>query len=505
VTATHAAEVPMAAARFRLVSYNLLAEIYAGAGGELSVYPYCRHLAWHFRKRNLLSEMLALCGHDTVDIFCLQEVQADSYESWWQPQLADVGYSGVFARKSREAMGSHGKMDGVATFWRNTSFRLRTSTVVEYDITARAFHSDVGDAQGRSTDDLRRLLKGNVGLLLDLEVLDGRGGRHDIGRNLLVGNTHLVSDGKLADVKLFQTAALLKAIAAERASAAESGPVPPAVVLAGDLNSLPQSAVLQLCLLGCMQASNAVLPAELTEAFGAIPGFEESAVAREAVSSAMALGLRSAYQPDPVFTNYTRGFVGTLDWILFAEGSGMELISTLALPGEKDLCRDTALPNSQHSSDHLPIMAEFVLLPTGMQWARRRRKNKIVAPKEGSLERYQQALQAGAEPVTAQSQLQAMFKAAISVTADRDAFGPEAAAEDMGFDQYAEYGDQQHHQHHEHAHHLQPQQQQQWGEHRAEWYAAGGSASLNAEPEADSYQWTPGPASGMLDRTNWQW
>jgi len=41
------------------------------------------------------------------DVICLQEVQADHYESWWRPQLARHGYSGTYSAKTKEAMGEH--------------------------------------------------------------------------------------------------------------------------------------------------------------------------------------------------------------------------------------------------------------------------------------------------------------------------------------------------------------------------------------------------------------
>ena len=39
------------------------------------------------------------------DVLCLQEVQADHYAEWWEPELAAAGYTGHFAVKTRVAMG----------------------------------------------------------------------------------------------------------------------------------------------------------------------------------------------------------------------------------------------------------------------------------------------------------------------------------------------------------------------------------------------------------------
>ena len=48
------------------------------------------------------------------DVICLQEVQADHYESWWRPQLARHGYSGTYSAKTKEAMGENARISAIA-------------------------------------------------------------------------------------------------------------------------------------------------------------------------------------------------------------------------------------------------------------------------------------------------------------------------------------------------------------------------------------------------------
>ncbi|CAN0469672.1 unnamed protein product, partial [Hapterophycus canaliculatus] len=86
--------------RFRLCSYNLLAEIYA----TQQAYPYCDFwaLSWGYRKTNLLRELLEA----GADVLCLQEVQSDAYQQFFQPHLSEKGYDGLYKAKTREgAMG----------------------------------------------------------------------------------------------------------------------------------------------------------------------------------------------------------------------------------------------------------------------------------------------------------------------------------------------------------------------------------------------------------------
>ena len=51
-----------------------------------------------------------------ADVMCLQEVDPDLFESYWQPMLEAAGFSGTFAIKKEP-------YDGIATFW-SDKFRL---------------------------------------------------------------------------------------------------------------------------------------------------------------------------------------------------------------------------------------------------------------------------------------------------------------------------------------------------------------------------------------------
>lgn len=84
------------AVRFRVVSYNILAELFA----TKQAYPYCDvwNLAWPYRRKILLEELEEMQG----DVVCLQEVQADHYEADINPFMLQLGYDGIYKPKSRE-------------------------------------------------------------------------------------------------------------------------------------------------------------------------------------------------------------------------------------------------------------------------------------------------------------------------------------------------------------------------------------------------------------------
>lgn len=93
-----------AAVRFRIVSYNILAEIYA----TRQAYPYVDmwNLSWPYRRKMLFEELEEMQG----DVVCLQEVQADHYEADINPHMTSLGYEGIYKPKSREFMGQYGKV-----------------------------------------------------------------------------------------------------------------------------------------------------------------------------------------------------------------------------------------------------------------------------------------------------------------------------------------------------------------------------------------------------------
>jgi mRNA deadenylase 3'-5' endonuclease subunit Ccr4 len=56
---------------------------------------------------------------------CLQEVQGDHFENFFQPRLAAHGFDGVFKPKTRDALGDNpNAVDGCAIFFRRDRFAL---------------------------------------------------------------------------------------------------------------------------------------------------------------------------------------------------------------------------------------------------------------------------------------------------------------------------------------------------------------------------------------------
>lgn len=48
-----------------------------------------------------------------ADVLCLQEVQSDAYQQFFQPSLSEKGYDGLYKAKTRE-----GAMGKVSSVWK---------------------------------------------------------------------------------------------------------------------------------------------------------------------------------------------------------------------------------------------------------------------------------------------------------------------------------------------------------------------------------------------------
>ncbi len=325
--------------RFRVVSYNLLAEIYA----TQQVYPQCDFWAlnWKYRRTNLIRELLESQG----DIFCLQEVQADSFRDFIQPMLAENGYKGNYKSKTRESMGMVGKVDGCAIFWRETKFQLLESYAIEFNDCVHRAAENMGLSTAEDQQYRHRLCKDNIAQIAVLEAVKQC---HAMSCTCIcIVNTHLYSNPDCPDVKLWQTQVLLQEV--EHFAAPRGLPL----VICGDFNSEPTSAAY-----------------ELLETSGVDPNHPDLrsdpySVLSDASELVHGLHLQSAYAyvlgAEPPYTNYTEMFKGTLDYIWCTT----PLIRPLAVtnvPTEEEIHRGgKSMPNVQASSDHVLLSVDFLL------------------------------------------------------------------------------------------------------------------------------------------------
>lgn len=371
--------------RFTVLSYNLLADLYASA----EQFGYCPTWAlhWPYRRANLLRELVSY----NADIMCLQEVQSTHFTDFFAPELARAGYTAIFKRKTNEMYTRDTyAIDGCATFFKKKKFALVKKYEVEFNKAALSLAESLPSEQ--KTAALSRLLKDNVALIAVLEALvpprapkhaDTNEGATSSPRTvqsrrqlICIANTHIHSNPELSDIKLWQVHTLLKGL--EKISASADIPM----LVAGDFNSTPGSAAHTLLVNGsvphdAMELANDPLgilkPAAklchhlpLASAYATfIDGSEDNG---DPAITRLRRRLDTVTH-EPKLTNCTRDFKGTLDYILYSRDF-LAPSGCLELPDESEVrsrkSTGGGIPNELWSSDHIALMSEFsYLVPEG--------------------------------------------------------------------------------------------------------------------------------------------
>ncbi|XP_074577447.1 carbon catabolite repressor protein 4 homolog 3-like isoform X1 [Curcuma longa] len=321
---------------FMLISYNILGDNNASKHGELYRNIPLDIMDWNSRKRFIFREIDSLNG----DLLCLQEV--DNYEDI-SAYLKRKGYIGHYKCRTGWAK------DGCALFWKAERFKLLEADNIEF----RSFG-----------------LRDNVAQLLVFELSEGN------PRRLVVGNIHVLFNPKRGDIKLGQIYRfLLKATQLSE----KWGGIP--VVLAGDFNSTPKSAIYDFLSTSKLkvdmhnrrklleQNNFQFAPCDLSALINYWTGKElENGSPHSLITHD--LNLQSSYATvkstamtrdclgEPLATSYHSKFLGTVDYIWYSTGLACtRVLDTLPLDTLRTL---GGLPCQDIGSDHLSLVAEFV-------------------------------------------------------------------------------------------------------------------------------------------------
>ncbi|KAL4348850.1 hypothetical protein GQ457_17G019440 [Hibiscus cannabinus] len=333
------------AIRFRVVSYNILAQVYVKSQWfPHSPYP-C--LGWNARSQAILT-LLKNLG---ADFYFLQEV--DEYDSFYKISMENLGYSSIYIQRSGQ------KLDGCGIFYKNSCAQLLLKETIEYNDLVTSVHGEASlslDKQdlsgkfselsvksgpqphGDPNDPRVRLKKDCVGIMAAFKL------KHPFHHVVVLANTHLYWDPKLADVKLAQANYLLARLAQFKTLVAARFECTPTVILCGDFNSTPADKVYQYLISGNTSSTSS------DRCLGELP-----------------LPLCSTYASaggEPRFTTCTPNFTSTLDYIFFSPSDCLKPVSILQLAELDSPDVAGGLPNYSHPSDHLPIGAEFEITKT---------------------------------------------------------------------------------------------------------------------------------------------
>ena len=356
-----------------VLSYNILCDRYC----TRSQYGYtpAKALAWENRRDLILDEVLTR----NADVVCLQEVDRESFQDFFQPRLATADYKGIFYPRTRAKTMTEREaklVDGCAIFYKTKKYICLDKTVVDFAGTA------INRPDMKTEHDIfnRVMPRDHIAVLAFLE-------NRLTGSRMMVGNAHIFWDPAFADVKLVQVAILMEQITkkadewsmkpsctgkgafwqsegdgdlvdspretiAEPAPSQEysSGPQIP-LIICGDFNSAVGTGVYDLITKG-----------ELAGAHEDMGSRGYGNFTREGMHHPFKL--KSAYNiiGELKFTNYTPTFSGVLDYIWYSSNA-MEVKSLLGDVDEQYLRRVPGFPNAHFPSDHLALQAEFAMKP----------------------------------------------------------------------------------------------------------------------------------------------
>jgi CCR4-NOT transcription complex subunit 6 len=128
-----------------------------------------------------------------------------------------------------------------------------------------------------------------------------------------------------------------------------------ATLICGDFNSEPNSAVYQLLSVGQISPNHPDL--ENIGDNNVLPDIQHITHNLELLST-----MYAALGAEPLFTNYTAGFVGTLDYI-WCTPSRFRVVAVAMIPDEYDiLAHGEGLPSPERPSDHLMICVDVMQL-----------------------------------------------------------------------------------------------------------------------------------------------
>ncbi|MEW5307672.1 MAG: hypothetical protein WDW36_010050 [Sanguina aurantia] len=359
--------VPAATAshRFRVITYNILANKFA-LGGHHSHCP-SQHLSWTYRQPAILAEL----KHYDADVLCLQEVEQAVFDDVLTPWMGDMGFAGHFYARVQ----GRGAPEGAALFYRLNKFELIHSEAVRFsDVPLPGASWSTEDRGGKGKD--HPYLELQEGMVLALL-------RHTAsGRNVLAAATHLHWDPQYPDVKAMQAAALCSVVADVLRAHCSSLDV--AVVIGGDFNSLaekrasddydrvPEAGVhvsgsYQLMDSGSLPPAHLDHPRHHRRRGDDSPRFCE-----DLVLGSSGLQLHStqaaAQGREPVLTTKTASFSGTLDYV-FISRQHFQVEAVLEMPYTEPAewrspmeVKWGPIPDSNWPSDHLAMGADLVLL-----------------------------------------------------------------------------------------------------------------------------------------------
>ncbi|XP_014665854.1 PREDICTED: 2',5'-phosphodiesterase 12-like [Priapulus caudatus] len=318
---------------FRVASYNILADLYADSDfSREHLFPHCPASALHidYRKQLFVREIV---GYN-ADIICLQEVDKKIYEHDLSPLLGLMHLDSIYCKKGADGM------EGEATFFRQSKFKLiDQGCIVMSEQIVQSQHHLILDALSLNTE-LRDKFR-QLPTVLQYVVLESR---ETEGLGVVVGNTHLYfhpNAGLIRQIQMLVALHHLESVV--KLQEAQCNEV--ALLLCGDFNSNPSSAVCNLIL-------NGSIPPDYQEHS---PSENEQRV--DGIDFKQPFKLASACG-FPEYTNHVGGFSETLDYI-FIDKDKLVVDRVIPMPSHEEVILHKGLPSVVFPSDHIALVCDL--------------------------------------------------------------------------------------------------------------------------------------------------
>ncbi|CAD2110121.1 carbon catabolite repressor protein 4, putative [Plasmodium vinckei] len=392
ITSFKSLNFPNTTNQFTIMTWNILAEIY----GTVEAFSHCDPymLSWSYRKTKIIQEIL----NHRPDIVCLQEIQNEHFLEFFKPCLNQYEYQGVYKQKTKEIFtspsGKHkgGKytIDGCAIFFNKKKFKFVEIYALEFSKLIKEGSVISLPKEVQKNPALSKgLLKDNIALVLLLEYVQNNktyeSEKYENGKDkkkmVIVANTHIIANPEATYVKIWQTQILVKVIEYLKMNFIQKYEIIPSMIVCGDFNSTPNSAVYQLLYKKkCCRTHNDLnsdehglleyLPMShnlnLKSAYAISNFLSQTINADESINNIIINNTIDLDRFEPAFTNYTSNFIGCLDYIFYND-EDLNIISTVNIPDENQLIQESqiyhlptsALPSPIRSSDHFPLVAKF--------------------------------------------------------------------------------------------------------------------------------------------------
>lgn len=370
----------------RVVSYNILAVPYARTQlATQMMYPYCPPHALDFAYRQPLlgREIRRLDG----DLIFLQECTFSTYRKFFLTLFGDQYHMRCTLKASQVS-------EGCLLMIQNSAFEVleeRDYLFRNHFRTAKVFRSQLSEVSAKWPDFLSGILP-RMSTVFQVIVVRHR----KSGEVIILANTHLFYHPLARHIRLLQVSCLLHTVHEFREQYQDAQGRLPHVILAGDLNCLPETAAVTLLLEGKVSSDHPdwehssqftwrdeeiVLDAgeddgEVKTLSASVPSMEVDAgddvelLPQEQWQPGSGIALQNplgkltdTYAGSPVaFTNYVQDFTGKLDYILTA--GDFKVAGVMPAPSTEDIEVHGGLPSVLHPSDHLSLAVDLEL-PSG--------------------------------------------------------------------------------------------------------------------------------------------